>query len=82
MTDEPPLNRPEADAPDGPPTAQPKPGSARSDHGGKEADPRTDLPAAGPHAEPGLVDEEKTPGSGAMPDIGDGGDTPVQPGSG
>jgi hypothetical protein len=82
MTDEPPLNRTGKDRPQDAPSAAPAPGSARGDHGGREADPRADLPSAGPHADPGLVDEEKTPGSGALPEIGDGGDTPVQPGSG
>lgn len=30
----------------------------------------TDLPPAGPHAKPELIDKEKTPGSGMMQDEG------------
>lgn len=36
---------------------------------GKEPKPREEeMPAAGPHAKPELIDEEKTPGSGVVPD--------------
>ncbi len=31
-------------------------------------DKTKDLPAAGPHAKPELVDDEKTPGAGSLPD--------------
>lgn len=30
-----------------------------------------EMPPAGPHAKPELIDEEKTPGSGVFPDEGD-----------
>lgn len=30
-----------------------------------------DMPPAGPHAKPELIDEEKTPGSGVLPDEDD-----------
>ena len=40
--------------------------------------PSTSTPAAGPHAKESLIDREKTPGSGSMPD-GDGTDTDVGP---
>lgn len=30
-------------------------------------------PAAGPHAKPHLTDEEKTPGAGTLPDVGEDG---------
>lgn len=37
-----------------------------------------EIPAAGPHAKPELMDDEKTPGTGALPDT-EGGE--VDPGS-
>ena len=40
--------------------------------------PSTTAPAAGPHAKENLIDREKTPGSGSMPD-GNGTDTDVGP---
>lgn len=41
----------------------------------------SDLPAAGPHADEALTDKLKTPGSGAMPDVGEAGED-VDPGTG
>lgn len=39
---------------------------------GKEPKPNeSDPPPAGPHAKPELIDEEKTPGSGVLPDEDD-----------
>jgi hypothetical protein len=42
------------------------------DRGG-QADKGTDggTPAAGPHADPSLVNEDSTPGTGALPEAGD-----------
>ena len=36
-------------------------------------------PAAGPHAKPELMDEEKTPGAGTLPPIGESDDSNAQP---
>jgi hypothetical protein len=38
------------------------------DRGGEAA---PDLPAAGPHADPGLTNHEATPGAGTLPEAGD-----------
>jgi hypothetical protein len=37
------------------------------------------MPPAGPHATPELMDEEKTPGTGALPPIGEDDDGNMQP---
>jgi hypothetical protein len=34
-------------------------------------DPNAKHPSAGPHAKPELMDEEKTPGSGSLPPVGE-----------
>jgi hypothetical protein len=39
--------------------------------GAKEKGSETGLPAAGPHGKPDLVNEDATPGTGALPDVGD-----------
>jgi len=36
-------------------------------------------PAAGPHAKTELMDEEKTPGAGALPPVGESDDANAQP---
>ena len=36
-------------------------------------------PAAGPHAKPELMDEEKTPGAGTLPPVGESDDGNAQP---
>jgi hypothetical protein len=35
-------------------------------------------PAAGPHAKPELMDEEKTPGAGTLPPVGESDDSNAQ----
>ena len=40
---------------------------------------KRELPSAGPHARPSLMNPELTPGSGALPPVGDDGDGNVQP---
>ncbi|WP_083842557.1 hypothetical protein [Bradyrhizobium sp. ORS 375] len=47
---------------------------------GKPADPNTSKdqpPPAGPHARPDLVDEDKTPGTGMLPDPHDSNPSPT-----
>jgi len=41
-------------------------------------DPDRKLPAAGPHAKPELMDEEKTPGAGTLPPMGESDDGNAQ----
>lgn len=51
--------------------SDPKSGTAPADK------PRRDAPnPAGPHAHPDLVDEDKTPGTGMLPDPGDNNPSP------
>lgn len=38
--------------------------------GGAGRDSPYDFPAAGPHARPELMDPDRTPGTGALPDLG------------
>jgi hypothetical protein len=40
---------------------------------------RRELPSAGPHARPELMDAEKTPGAGSLPPIGISKDGNLQP---
>jgi hypothetical protein len=40
----------------------------------------SDIPPAGPHADPDLTEESRTPGAGALPDPE--GETSIEPGSG
>jgi hypothetical protein len=41
----------------------------QSEHRDEEpSKPRDKLPPAGPHAQPELTDNEKTPGTGSLPD--------------
>jgi hypothetical protein len=46
---------------------------------GPPQDEQPKQPAAGPHAKPELMDEEKTPGAGALPPIGESDDSNAQP---
>jgi hypothetical protein len=45
----------------------------------QDRSPETSTPAAGPHAQPGLTDDSKTPGAGALPDADE---KSVDPGAG
>jgi len=46
--------------------------------GGDAKKPRGEgLPPAGPHARPELIDEEKTPGTGLLPEQGDSNSSPT-----
>ncbi len=40
-------------------------------HGGSSEDKPGAPPAAGPHGKPSLTNPESTPGTGALPDVGD-----------
>jgi hypothetical protein len=42
-------------------------------------EPDARYPAAGPHAKPELMDEEKTPGAGTLPPVGESDDGNAQP---
>ena len=67
------------------PTERPDPKAAQQKPTGSEDRPGFDLggakdrggqtgqgtPAAGPHADPSLVNEDATPGTGALPEAGD-----------
>jgi len=39
--------------------------------------PKYDLPAPGPHARPELIDKDKTPGTGMLPDPDDNNPAPT-----
>ncbi len=53
----------------------------REPGGSADSEPKTAqgnaLPPAGPHARPDLTDEEKTPGTGILPEPGDSNPSPT-----